>query len=89
MVYFISVILIQFGIFATRWNVVIAARCSPRASGGSPRTRWSSAGSRGCLRDRSAGPPVVILFVLLKILPPWKELREEGETGAEAARAGV
>jgi len=32
---------------------------------------------------------VVILFVLLKVLPPWKELREEGETGAEAARAGV
>jgi hypothetical protein len=33
--------------------------------------------------------PLVILFVLLKLLPPWKELREEGEVGTEAAGAGV
>ena len=31
--------------------------------------------------------PIVILFVLLKVLPPWKELREEGEAGTEAAGA--
>jgi hypothetical protein len=30
---------------------------------------------------------LVILFLLMKVLPPWKELREEGEAGTEAAGA--
>jgi hypothetical protein len=33
--------------------------------------------------------PLAILFILMKVLPPWKELREEGEVGAEAAAPGM
>jgi Ni/Fe-hydrogenase subunit HybB-like protein len=85
MVYFISVILIQFGIFATRWNVVIGGQMFSKSFRGLTTYKMEFGGIEGLLfAIVLLALPIVILFVLLKVLPPWKELREEGE-GAEAA----
>ncbi|HLN91231.1 MAG TPA: NrfD/PsrC family molybdoenzyme membrane anchor subunit, partial [Patescibacteria group bacterium] len=85
MVYFISVILIQFGIFATRWNVVIGGQMFSKSFRGLTTYKMEFGGIEGLLYAIALlALPVVILFVLLKVLPPWKELREEGEAGTEA-----
>jgi Ni/Fe-hydrogenase subunit HybB-like protein len=85
MVYFISVILIQFGIFATRWNVVIGGQMFSKSFRGLTTYKMEFGGIEGLLYAIVLlALPIAILFVLLKVLPPWKELREEGETGAEA-----
>jgi len=85
MVYFISVILIQFGIFATRWNVVIGGQMFSKSFRGLTTYKMEFGGIEGLLYAIVLlALPLVILFVLLKVLPPWKELREEGETGTEA-----
>jgi len=85
MVYFISVILIQFGIFATRWNVVIGGQMFSKSFRGLTTYKMEFGGIEGLLfAIVLLALPIAILFVLLKVLPPWKELREEGETGTEA-----
>ncbi|HLO10329.1 MAG TPA: NrfD/PsrC family molybdoenzyme membrane anchor subunit, partial [Desulfobacteria bacterium] len=85
MVYFISVILIQFGIFATRWNVVIGGQMFSKSFRGLTTYKMEFGGIEGLLYAIALlALPVVILFVLLKVLPPWKELKEEGEAGTEA-----
>jgi predicted membrane protein len=84
------VILIQFGIFATRWNVVIGGQMFSKSFRGLTTYKMEFGGIEGLLYAIVLlALPLVILFVLLKVLPPWKELREEGEAGAEAAGAGV
>lgn len=85
MVYFISVILIQFGIFATRWNVVIGGQMFSKSFRGLTTYKMEFGGIEGLLYAIALlSLPIAILFVLLKVLPPWKELREEGEAGTEA-----
>ena len=79
MVYFISVILIQFGIFATRWNVVIGGQMFSKSFRGLTTYKVEFGGIEGLLfAILLLALPIVILAVLMKILPPWKEMREEG-----------
>jgi predicted membrane protein len=80
------VILIQFGIFATRWNVVIGGQMFSKSFRGLTTYKMEFGGIEGLLYAIVLlALPLVILFILLKLLPPWKELREEGEVEAEAA----
>jgi Ni/Fe-hydrogenase subunit HybB-like protein len=80
MVYFISVILIQFGIFATRWNVVIGGQMFSKSFRGLTTYKVEFGGIEGLLYTvLLLVLPILILAILLKILPPWKEMREEGE----------
>jgi Ni/Fe-hydrogenase subunit HybB-like protein len=70
--YFLSVILIQVGIFTTRWNVVIGGQMFSKSMRGLTTFHMELLGLEGLLT--SIGLlilPFVILFVLLKLLPPW------------------
>ena len=87
MVYFIAVILIQMGIFATRWNVVIGGQMFSKSFRGLTTYKMEFAGIEGLLfAIVLLALPIVILAVLVKILPPWKEVHGVGVAeGAEAA----
>jgi Ni/Fe-hydrogenase subunit HybB-like protein len=92
MLYFISVLLIQFGIFATRWNVVIGGQMFSKSFRGLTTYKMGFGGLEGLLYALALLLlPVVILIVLLKILPPWKEMLGEvkGEGGGALPAPGA
>jgi len=76
MVYFISAILVQVGIFSTRWNIVIGGQLFSKSFRGLTVYKITFFGLEGffasvivfCL-------PFVLLYILTKILPPWEEAR--------------
>jgi hypothetical protein len=74
MVYFASAILIQIGIFSTRWNVVIGGQLFSKSLRGLTVYKMDMLGPEGFLVG--AGVlllPVLILYVLIRLLPPWNE----------------
>ncbi len=74
MLYFVSLILIQGGIFATRWNVVIGGQMFSKSFRGLTTYKMEFGGIEGLLYALGLlAMPLVILAVLLKILPAWKE----------------
>jgi len=74
MLYFVSLILIQGGIFATRWNVVIGGQMFSKSFRGLTTYKMEFGGIEGLLYGLGLlALPLVILTVLLKILPAWKE----------------
>jgi Ni/Fe-hydrogenase subunit HybB-like protein len=80
MLYFISVLLIQFGIFTMRWNVVIGGQMFSKSFRGLTIYKMEITGIEGLIYTLVLlALPLVILAVLMKILPPWKEMREEGK----------
>jgi Ni/Fe-hydrogenase subunit HybB-like protein len=87
MVYFIAVILIQFGIFATRWNVVIGGQMFSKSFRGLTTYKMEFGGLEGLLFSIALlALPIVILAVLTKILPPWQEMHAEPVSeGVDAA----
>ena len=87
MVYFISVILIQFGIFATRWNVVIGGQMFSKSFRGLTTYKMEFGGIEGLFYAiLLLALPIIILAVLMKVLPPWKEIHGEGVSeGVEVA----
>ena len=87
MVYFIAVILIQFGIFATRWNVVIGGQMFSKSFRGLTTYKMEFGGLEGLLYSIALlALPILILSVLTKVLPPWEEVHRQVDAGgAEAA----
>ena len=74
LLYFVSLILIQGGIFATRWNVVIGGQMFSKSFRGLTTYKMEFGGIEGLLYALGLlALPLVILAVLLKILPAWKE----------------
>jgi len=74
MLYFVSLILIQGGIFATRWNVVIGGQMFSKSFRGLTTYKMEFGGIEGLLYTLGLlALPLVILAALLKILPAWKE----------------
>ena len=76
-VYFVSALLVQVGIFTTRWNVVIGGQLFSKSLRGLTWYKMSLGGVEGLLV--SIGflvLPFVILYILIKVLPPWEESRE-------------
>ena len=74
LLYFVSLILIQGGIFATRWNVVIGGQMFSKSFRGLTTYKMEFGGIEGLLYALGLlAMPLVILAVLLKILPAWKE----------------
>lgn len=72
--YFVSVILIQLGIFATRWNVVIGGQMFSKSFRGLTTFKMEITGIEGLLMTLLLLIlPLVILSVLIKILPPWEK----------------
>ena len=73
LLYFLSAILIQLGIFATRWNVVIGGQMFSKSFRGLTTYKMELGGLEGLLVTLVLlALPFLILFVLVKILPPWQ-----------------
>ena len=74
LLYFTSVILIQLGIFSTRWNVVIGGQLFSKSFLGYTTYKMAFATREGLLP--AVGLlilPLVILWGLLALLPPWRK----------------
>jgi len=77
LLYFVSLILIQGGIFATRWNVVIGGQMFSKSFRGLTTYKMEFGGIEGLLYGLGLlALPLVILAILLKILPAWKEFAQ-------------
>jgi len=74
MVYFIAALLVQVGIFSTRWNVVIGGQLFSKSLRGLTAYKLELGGQEGLLVAIGLLIlPFLILALLLKILPPWEE----------------
>jgi Ni/Fe-hydrogenase subunit HybB-like protein len=77
LLYFVSVILVQVGIFATRWNVVVGGQLFSKSFRGLTTYKMTFLGIEGLLFAIGLLVlPLLILFVLFKILPPWDDAGE-------------
>ena len=86
LVYFVSAILIQLGIFSTRWNVVIGGQMFSKSFRGLTTYKMEILGIEGFLAALALlVMPLVILWVLLLFFPPWKTLQEDGALNRLAA----
>ncbi len=71
--YFASVILIQLGIFATRWNVVIGGQLFSKSFRGLTTYKMEVVGIEGLfVAIALLIAPFIILTVFLKIFPAWE-----------------
>ena len=72
LLYFVSVILIQLGIFATRWNVVVGGQMFSKSFRGLTAYKMDMGGMEGFLMALVLLVlPLIVLAILTKILPPW------------------
>jgi len=72
LLYFVSVILIQVGIFTTRWNVVIGGQMFSKSFRGLTTYKMELIGFEGLLFAIGLMIlPLIILAILMKLLPPW------------------
>jgi Ni/Fe-hydrogenase subunit HybB-like protein len=71
--FFFAAVLVQVGIFSTRWNVVIGGQLFSKSLRGLTVYKMEVGGAEGILT--SVGfliLPFLILYVLVKLFPPWK-----------------
>ncbi len=89
LLYFTTAILIQLGIFATRWNVVIGGQLFSKSFRGLTTYKMDVMGLEGLLVTMGVLIlPFIVLAVLLKVLPPWpKELADGSAPAAVQAPA--
>ncbi len=72
--YFLAAILVQVGIFSTRWNVVIGGQLFSKSLRGLTVYKVEFFGLEGLLMTiLLLIAPLAILFVLSKVLPPWPD----------------
>jgi Ni/Fe-hydrogenase subunit HybB-like protein len=77
LIYFVSALLVQVGIFSTRWNVVIGGQLFSKSFSGLTVYKMSFLGLEGLLVSIGLLVlPFVILYILFAILPPWLERTE-------------
>ena len=73
LLYFVSAILIQLGIFATRWNVVVGGQMFSKSFRGLTTYKMELTGIEGLLMTLVLLVlPFIVLTILIKILPPWE-----------------
>ena len=74
LVYFVSALLVQVGIFSTRWNVVIGGQLFSKSFRGLTVYKTTFFGLEGLLVSLLILVlPFVILYVLIYLLPPWRK----------------
>jgi Ni/Fe-hydrogenase subunit HybB-like protein len=84
LLYFVSVVLIQMGIFSTRWNVVIGGQLFSKSFRGLTTYKMEFSGFEGLLTAVAMIVlPLFILAVLYRVLPPWPKAT------ADAAKPAV
>ena len=72
--YFVAALLVQIGIFSTRWNVVIGGQLFSKSLRGLTVYKLELGGIEGLFTGMALLVlPFVILYVLVKLLPPWEE----------------
>jgi Ni/Fe-hydrogenase subunit HybB-like protein len=72
--YFMAIILIQLGIFATRWNVVIGGQLFSKSFRGLTTYKMEVVGIEGLFMALVLlALPFAVLLILLKVLPPWRK----------------
>jgi len=82
LMYFVSLILIQGAIFATRWNVVIGGQMFSKSFRGLTTYKMELGGIEGLRYALGLlALPIVILAVFLKVLPAWSDLPKRTEAG--------
>ncbi len=78
--YFIVALLVQFGIFSTRWNVVIGGQLFSKSFRGLTVYKMAVGGMEGLVVSMAfLVLPFVILFVLIRWLPPWEKHHAHAE----------
>ena len=78
-IYFVAALLVQIGIFSTRWNVVIGGQLFSKSPRGLTVYKVQLGGIEGLFTSLGLLVlPFVILYVLVKLLPPW-----DNETATE------
>ncbi len=88
MIYFIAALLVQVGIFSTRWNVVIGGQLFSKSLRGLTVYKMELFGIEGLLVSVTLMIiPLIILYVLVKIFPPW--VHEEKEKPSERKLAEI
>ncbi len=84
--YFIAALLVQVGIFSTRWNVVIGGQLFSKSLRGLTEYKMELGGIEGLFTAIGLFIlPFLILVVLIKLLPPWGD--EGEESAADAVRS--
>ena len=74
LLYFVCGLLIQLGIFSTRWNVVIGGQLFSKSFRGLTTYKMELMGIEGFLVALTLLIiPFVVLSILIKLLPPWKK----------------
>jgi Ni/Fe-hydrogenase subunit HybB-like protein len=72
MIYFLAAIMIQVGIFSTRWNVVIGGQLFSKSLRGLTFYKMEIFGLEGLgMALTLLIVPFIILWVMVKVLPPW------------------
>jgi len=88
LVYFFSALLIQMGIFSTRWNVVIGGQLFSKSLRGLTIYKMELLGVEGLLVGMGLLIlPFVLLYILARILPPWGESEETDQPVSPAPQA--
>ena len=76
-IYFVTALLVQVGIFTTRWNVVVGGQLFSKSFRGLTAYKMSLGGIEGLLVSLAfLILPFIILYILIKIYPPWDESRQ-------------
>ena len=66
--------LVEIGIFSTRWNVVIGGQLFSKSLRGLTVYKVEVLGAEGvAITFGLLALPLVILWVLVKVLPPWPD----------------
>jgi len=74
--YVIAALLIQVGIFSTRWNVVIGGQLFSKSRRGLTVYKVQLGGLEGLFTGIGLLIlPFLILYVLVKVRPPWDDAR--------------
>jgi Ni/Fe-hydrogenase subunit HybB-like protein len=77
LLYLAAAVLIQVGIFSTRWNVVIGGQLFSKSLRGLTVYKLDMLGPEGLFASLGLLVlPLVILYLLTRILPPWVESTE-------------
>jgi Ni/Fe-hydrogenase subunit HybB-like protein len=85
LVYLVSAVLVEIGIFSIRWNVVIGGQLFSKSLRGLTVYKVELLGLEGLAMTIALfALPFVILWVLVKVLPPWPELRQAEPAGETA-----
>jgi Ni/Fe-hydrogenase subunit HybB-like protein len=80
--YFICVMLVELGIFTTRWNVVIGGQLFSKSFRGLTAYKITVGGVEGLLVSLVIlALPFIILYILVRLFPPWKEARNGHQEG--------